>query len=84
MAQNQGGVLEGQNIDEEAAISPDPIEESKKEDGEASTPSVSSDDSKEEVILDWDTPDDPANPHNWTLRWKIYHTAIPALYGFIM
>jgi multidrug resistance protein len=33
-------------------------------------------------VLDWDGPDDPGNPMNWSLRWKIYHAAIPGLLCF--
>lgn len=84
MSQNQGGILQGRHVDEEAAISSDSVEEGKKED-DGNTTSVSSDDSKaEEVVLEWESPDDPANPHNWPLWKKVYHTAVPALYGFIM
>lgn len=31
---------------------------------------------------DWDGPDDPDNPVNWPLWLKIYHSAVPALFGF--
>ena len=31
---------------------------------------------------DWTGPDDPENPQNWPLWQRIYHTTIPALYGF--
>jgi len=34
--------------------------------------------------LDWESPDDVHNPRNWSLRKKIFHTAIPALCGFVM
>lgn len=30
------------------------------------------------VVLDWDGPDDPANPHNWSKGMRTYHTFIPA------
>lgn len=32
----------------------------------------------------WDSVDDPANPQNWGFGKKVFHTAIPALYGFVM
>ncbi|KAK0102658.1 hypothetical protein ONS95_006262 [Cadophora gregata] len=32
--------------------------------------------------LDWDSPEDRGDPHNWALSKKVLHTAIPALYGF--
>jgi MFS family permease len=35
-----------------------------------------------QAVVDWDGPDDPANPKNWSLGLRIYHTALPALYGF--
>jgi len=34
--------------------------------------------------LGWDSKEDPGNPQNWPLPKKIFHTAIPALYGFVM
>lgn len=34
------------------------------------------------ALLDWDGPTDTGNPKNWPLRKKIFHTAIPAFYGF--
>lgn len=34
------------------------------------------------AILDWDSADDVGNPKNWGVKKKIFHTAIPALYGF--
>ncbi|KAJ2991609.1 hypothetical protein NUW58_g2458 [Xylaria curta] len=37
---------------------------------------------KVDAITDWDGPDDPANPKNWSLGLRIYHTTLPALYGF--
>ncbi|KAL1792503.1 hypothetical protein ACET3X_009010 [Alternaria dauci] len=32
--------------------------------------------------LDWDGPDDPDNPHNWSTLKAAYHTMIPAAFGF--
>jgi MFS family permease len=34
------------------------------------------------AVVDWDGPNDPANPKNWSLGLRIYHTLLPALYGF--
>jgi hypothetical protein len=34
--------------------------------------------------LVWDSPEDPENVRNWSTIKKVYHTAIPALYGFVM
>jgi hypothetical protein len=31
---------------------------------------------------DWDGPDDPDNPVNWPLSLRIYHSAVPAMFGF--
>ena len=33
---------------------------------------------------DWNGPDDPENPMNWSLWKRIYHTTVPALFGFIV
>ncbi|RYP07237.1 hypothetical protein DL765_009227 [Monosporascus sp. GIB2] len=35
-----------------------------------------------DAVTDWDGPADPANPKNWSLALRIYHTMLPALYGF--
>ena len=34
------------------------------------------------ALVDWDGPDDPGNPRNWSLPTKMYATAIPAMYAF--
>ncbi|KAH8769449.1 putative polyamine transporter 4 [Hyaloscypha sp. PMI_1271] len=34
--------------------------------------------------LVWDSPEDPGNARNWSTIKKVYHTAIPALYGFVI
>lgn len=31
------------------------------------------------IVLDWDGPDDPGNPHNWSARKKILHILPPAI-----
>ncbi|KAF1972765.1 MFS general substrate transporter [Bimuria novae-zelandiae CBS 107.79] len=31
---------------------------------------------------DWDGPDDPGNPMNWSSAAKAYHVTVPGLYGF--
>jgi hypothetical protein len=31
------------------------------------------------LVLDWDGPDDPENPHNWPLGKKIMHIVTPAI-----
>ena len=33
---------------------------------------------------DWNGPDDPENPMNWSLWQRIYHTTVPALFGFVV
>ncbi|MCJ1247685.1 hypothetical protein MMC30_004900 [Trapelia coarctata] len=33
---------------------------------------------------DWNSPDDPDNPLNWSLWQRIYHTTVPALFGFVV
>ncbi|KUJ09585.1 putative polyamine transporter 4 [Mollisia scopiformis] len=35
-----------------------------------------------EKTLDWESPDDPDNPRNWPKGKKLFHTYLPALYGF--
>lgn len=48
------------------------------------SPSASNilDPSKDNILLDWDIPEDTGNPKNWSLGKRIFHTAIPAFYGF--
>ena len=36
------------------------------------------------TLTDWDGPDDPENPRNWSFGKKLYATAIPALYAFVV
>ncbi|POS84109.1 hypothetical protein EPUL_005485 [Erysiphe pulchra] len=36
------------------------------------------------IHYDWDAPTNNENPRNWGLWKKIFHTAIPALYGFVL
>jgi hypothetical protein len=33
-------------------------------------------------VTDWNGPDDPDNPHNWSTWNRVYHATIPALFGF--
>jgi hypothetical protein len=33
--------------------------------------------------LDWDFPHDIGNPRSWPVPKKVFHTVVPALYGFI-
>lgn len=34
------------------------------------------------ALLDWDSPDDPGNPLNWSKWKKIYHVIPPAVISF--
>lgn len=36
------------------------------------------------LILDWDSPDDPDNPHNWSTKMKLFQTLVPAFYLFVL
>lgn len=33
---------------------------------------------------DWESESDPENPQNWLKGKKVFHTLIPAFYGFVM
>lgn len=35
-------------------------------------------------VDDWNGDDDPANPHNWSMASRIYHTIVPALFSFVV
>ena len=34
--------------------------------------------------LDWDGPDDLENPYNWSVWQRVFHSAMPALYCFVL
>ncbi|MCJ1431239.1 hypothetical protein MMC27_000590 [Xylographa pallens] len=36
------------------------------------------------VLKDWDGQDDPGNPKNWSFGTKVYATAVPALFAFVV
>jgi hypothetical protein len=36
------------------------------------------------IFSKWDSVDDSGNPRNWPTWKKIFHTAIPAMYGFVV
>jgi hypothetical protein len=36
------------------------------------------------LALDWEGDDDKANPLNWPFKVRVFHTALPALYCFLM
>lgn len=59
-----------------------------KNDAEGETPSPTSDSDAESGrgprFSEWDTVDDSENPRNWPTWKKVFHTAIPALYGFVV
>ena len=40
--------------------------------------------SKSITAQDWNGPNDPENPLNWSLSKRIYHTTVPALMGFVV
>ena len=76
-------------IDEEAVVSPDsahlPPPKEMDDEAETRTPSTTSESSITPVAaLDWDGPEDVGNPRNWPTWKRVYHTSIPALYGFVM
>jgi hypothetical protein len=33
---------------------------------------------------DWTGPNDPENPHNWSIGKRVYHTVPPALFAFVV
>jgi hypothetical protein len=59
-----------------------------KNDSEEQTPSPTSDSNVESnkgpILSEWNSDDDPGNPENWPTWKKVFHTAIPALYGFVL
>ena len=74
-------------VDEEAVPVADltHLTEEKDTDGETQTPDVGSSDQETSVAtMDWDSPEDAGNPRNWPTWKRVYHTSIPALYGFVM
>lgn len=36
------------------------------------------------ALLDWEGPSDPANPRNWSLAKRAFHTGLPALYALLV
>ncbi len=38
--------------------------------------------SRTATAQDWTGPDDPENPLNWPMWQRVYHTTVPALFGF--
>jgi hypothetical protein len=59
-----------------------------KEDLERNVPSLAGDRDVEygngPIFSESDSADDAGNPQNWTIWKKVFHTAIPALYGFVV
>ena len=39
---------------------------------------------KTATAMDWEGPNDPENPMNWSFAWRVYHTSVPALLCFIV
>jgi hypothetical protein len=35
-------------------------------------------------VEDWDDPNNAENPLNWKIGKKMYHTAIPSLFAFVV
>jgi hypothetical protein len=54
--------------------------------GQTQSPTSDSDveSGKGPIFSEWDSVDDPGNPRNWPTWKKVFHTAIPALYGFVV
>ena len=59
-----------------------PVKDVAKEELDIRSPNES--DSETEKSLGWKSKDDAGNPKNWSFGKKVFHTAIPALYGFVM
>lgn len=38
----------------------------------------------EDEEADWDGPNDPDNPQNWSMTQRIYHTFVPVGITFVM
>ena len=36
----------------------------------------------EQTLTDWDGPDDPGDPRNWSYGLRVYGVFVPALYAF--
>jgi len=53
-----------------------------KEEQDLGSPNES--DSEPQKTMGWNSKDDAGNPKNWPFGKKVFHTAIPALYGFVM
>lgn len=50
---------------------------------ESRDPSNAVTEPRQEVNLtDWNGPDDPENPFNWPMWLRVYHSTVPALFGF--
>ncbi|TVY39814.1 Polyamine transporter [Lachnellula subtilissima] len=80
-------IQRGGIVDEEAQRSSQSIEDFKLKDegAESDTPTVESESSGTPIDqLDWDSPEDPGNPQLWSTWKKVFHTAIPALIGFVL
>jgi hypothetical protein len=77
-------------IDE--SISPEPLripsvaKEKDVSEEQTSSPTSDSDvgSGKGPIFSEWGSSDDAGNPRNWPTWKKVFHTAIPALYGFVV
>ena len=66
----------------EKSDSPADVREKEVEDTTNSSGSTATPNSESEQLTDFDGPNDPGNPKNWGFGKRVYHTSIPALYGF--
>lgn len=53
----------------------------------APTPAMgdkTTDDSQRMAVTDWEGPNDPENPQNWSAPKKLYHVLVPTILGFVV
>lgn len=76
-------VLREKDIEAEAGTALALLGMSNKEEG-VNPRNLSSDEEEVSKSPDWESDTDPANPQNWPKPEKVFHTLIPALYGFVI
>lgn len=59
-------------------------ESQKPEDSSSKGIQSSSQPPERSVVLDWDGPNDPDNPHLWSPAKKLYHISVPAILGLVV
>lgn len=75
---------EGEHKTQEAESSSNiPRHDAGKEELDIGSPNES-DSEPEKSFGGWNSKEDPGNPKNWAFGKKVFHTAIPALYGFVI